>query len=148
MDVVIGQVLLDVVPRLMKGGELGLELGPDRRQLLGRGHTVGRRFQRSGQELVAEAGHPDHEELVQVGGEDGQELDSFEQGAVLVESFFKDAQIELEPAQLAVDVQLRAAEVRVAGMLFDRAFNRHWFPHSPLSEDAHCTEARQQGPHH
>ena len=31
-------------------------------------------------DLVAQAGHPDHEELVQVGGEDGQVLEPFQQG--------------------------------------------------------------------
>ena len=51
-----------------------------------------------------QAGDPDLEELVQVGGEDGQEADALEQGDLLVLGQFKDALVELDPAVLPVEV--------------------------------------------
>jgi hypothetical protein len=45
----------------------------------------------------------DHEELVQVGGGDGQELEALQQGHAPIERFVEYALVELEPAQFAVD---------------------------------------------
>ena len=52
-----------------------------------------------------------HEELVEVRGDDGEELDALEQGMRRVERLVQDALIELEPAELAVDVERGMLEV-------------------------------------
>ena len=53
-------------------------------------------------------GHPDHEELVQVGGEDGQEADPLQQVQVGVLGQFQDPGVEREPAQFPVQEPVRA----------------------------------------
>ena len=50
------------------------------------------------------AGHPDHEELVQVAGEDGHEPDPLQQRHVLVLGQFQHPLVEPEPASLALEV--------------------------------------------
>jgi hypothetical protein len=56
--------------------------------------------------------HPNHEELVQVRRRDGQELDAFEEGMGRIARLRQDAVVELEPAQLTVEIQRRIPEVR------------------------------------
>ena len=56
-----------------------------------------------------QAGHPDHEELVQVAGEDGQEPDPLQQRDALVLGQLQHPLVEPEPAFLAVEVPVRAA---------------------------------------
>src|SRR5947209_9455154 len=55
--------------------------------------------------LVVHAGHPHHEELVQVGDEDGEELEPLEQWQRVVLGQLEDAVVEVEPRELAVDEQ-------------------------------------------
>ena len=66
-----------------------------------------------GLHLLAQAGHPDLEELVEVAREDGQELHPFEQRIALVARLVEDAGVELEPGQLAV--QVGEGDLRAAG---------------------------------
>ena len=51
-------------------------------------------------------GHPDHEELVQVGGENGEEAHALQQRDRLVFGEFEHALVESEPALLTVEVTL------------------------------------------
>lgn len=51
--------------------------------------------------------HPLHEELVEVGSENCEELGPLEQWCALVERFGQDSLIEIEPAQVAVKPNLR-----------------------------------------
>jgi hypothetical protein len=53
-----------------------------------------------------QAGHAHHEELVEVVGVDGEELDALEERRRLVLGQLKHPLVELEPGQLAVRVQL------------------------------------------
>ena len=76
----------------------------DGRQLLVGGPAVGRAGDLAGLDLLAQAGDPDLEELVEVAREDGQELDPLEQRVALVARLVQDARVELEPRQLAVEV--------------------------------------------
>ena len=62
----------------------------------------------SGGDAALQAGHPDHEELVEVGGEDRQEADALQQVEVGVFGQFEDPGVEGEPAQLAVQEPVRA----------------------------------------
>jgi len=52
-------------------------------------------------------GHPDHEELVQVGREDGEEPHAFQQRNRFVFGELEHALVEPEPAFLPVQVTLR-----------------------------------------
>ncbi len=62
-------------------------------------------------ELPHRCRQPDHEELVEIGAGDAEELDPLEQRMRGVGDLGQDAAVELEPAQLAVDVQRRVLEV-------------------------------------
>ncbi len=83
----------------------------DRRQGLRRQHPVGGLGLSAGLNQVLEVGDPDHEHLVQVRLPDGRELGPLEQrhGGVLSE--LQDAVVELEPGELAVEVERRVLQV-------------------------------------
>ena len=53
-------------------------------------------------------GHADHEELVQVRAEDGEELDPLQQRHAGILRLVEDAPVELQPRQLAIDEVFRA----------------------------------------
>ncbi len=67
----------------------------------------GDRADLAGLDLLAQTGDPDLEELVEVAGEDGQELDAFEEGVAFVTRLEQDPRVELEPGKLAVQVRER-----------------------------------------
>ena len=85
---------------------------PDGYQLRGGAHVVRPHFRNACLQLCAQPRHPDHEELVQVGPEDGEKLGTFEQRVLLVFGLFQDAALETQQAELAVDVQSRVVEIR------------------------------------
>ena len=80
------------------------------RELLFGGQTVFRARVHLGLDLLLDRGDPDHEELVEIGPEDRDELEPLEQRVALVERLLEDAVVELEPRQLAVDVERRVVE--------------------------------------
>ncbi len=96
----------DDVDRRVVGDELEDALARGGQLLVG-GPAVGRAGDLAGLDLLAQAGDPDLEELVEVAGEDGQELDPLEQRVALVARLVQDAGVELEPRQLAVQVRER-----------------------------------------
>jgi hypothetical protein len=51
--------------------------------------------------------HADHEELVEVRAEDGEELHPFEERHARVLRLLEHAPVELEPRQLAADERVR-----------------------------------------
>ena len=65
--------------------------------------------------LLHQAGDSDLEELVHVAGEDRQELDAFQQGVALVASLIEHAVLELQRAQLAVDIRESRSTVARCG---------------------------------
>src|SRR5262245_33815438 len=69
----------------------------------GGGETVraGRRVPRA--ELSLEPRDAHHEELVEIGAEDGEELHALQQGHDGILSLLEDAGVELEPGELAID---------------------------------------------
>ncbi len=74
-------------------------------------------------DLLLQPGDADLEELVEVAGEDQQELQALEQRRGLVERLLQDTDIELQLRQLAVDVQAAVVQPRhrgqqLAGLLF------------------------------
>ena len=75
-------------------------------------HPVGPGADRdAGLHLLLQAADADHEELVEVRAEDGEELEPFQQRHGRVLRLFQDAAVELQPAQLAVDVQGGIVEI-------------------------------------
>ena len=129
LDALFGQFVDDPVPCFVVPFQLRLEPQANGGQLLGRGHAVGGSFERSCQQLVAKSRHPDHEELVEVGREDREEFDPLEQRTLLIECLFQDAQIELQPAELTVDVELGAVQIGVRAGRAEWALDCHWSPH-------------------
>jgi hypothetical protein len=77
----------------------------DRQQLVFRRQSVRRGLDRSGPQLPVQPGHADHEELIQVGAEDGEEFQSFQQRMTGVERFLQHSFIETHPTEFAVDVE-------------------------------------------
>ena len=73
--------------------------------------AVDRHLLDAGAELLQDGGDAHHEELVEVGAGDGEELDALEQRMRRVLRLRQHALVERQPAQLAIDVQRRAAEV-------------------------------------
>ncbi len=81
-------------------------------ELLLDGHVVGAgAVGDAGLHFLLQAADADHEELVEVGLEDGQELEAFQERHGRVLGLFEDAPVELQPAQLAVDVERRVRQV-------------------------------------
>ncbi|MNJ20512.1 hypothetical protein D3C77_148470 [compost metagenome] len=56
-------------------------------------------------DLLLQARHTNFEELIQVAGEDQQELQPLQQGIALIQRLFQYADVELQLRQLAVNVQ-------------------------------------------
>jgi hypothetical protein len=54
-----------------------------------------------------EDGHPLHEELVEVGGEDGEKLGALREGRSLVECFGQHSIVKPEPAQITINRDVR-----------------------------------------
>jgi hypothetical protein len=81
--------------------------GGDTREHLEGREAVGLRRARAHLDLLFHPGEPDLEELVEVRGDDAQELEALEHrdGAVL--GLRQDAPVEREPLELAVEEMLR-----------------------------------------
>jgi hypothetical protein len=83
-----------------------LEHAPlDRVDLLLRRQAVGAARLDPGVELIEQAGDPDHEELIEVGGVDAAEANPLQQRRLGVLGEFEDPLVEVEPGKLAVEVQ-------------------------------------------
>ena len=65
----------------------------------------------SRRDLLAQAGYANHEKLIEIIGKNRQELHTFQQRQRVIQRFFQDAVVELQHAQLAIDVQTRIAEI-------------------------------------
>ena len=102
----------DVLGREGRAHLLGEDLGVPALELVGGLQDVVQLVQRadpggggngqSGGDAALQAGHAHHEELVQVGREDGQEAHPLQQEQVRVLRQFQHARIEVQPADLAV----------------------------------------------
>ena len=111
-DGMIGETRQDVVEKRGPAPlEQGLHLQTDGGQLVGHRQAVGRRPGNTGRLLVLEAGDANLEELVHVGGKDGQELDPLQQRDLVVFGEGQDPAVEFECRQLPVDVPVLAVDV-------------------------------------
>ena len=91
------------VDLLMAGGELSGP-GSDQVQLLGWRQPVDGGNGDAGVHPLVELGHPDLEELVQIRGEDRQELDAFQHRETGVFGDRQHSFVEVEPGQVPVQV--------------------------------------------
>ena len=92
----------------------------DGRELLFRREPVRRHLVDFTEDLRLQAGDADHEELVQVAGENRTELEPLVERYARVGGFGQDACVELEPRELAVDVEGGLFQPRNHGQ-WDRA---------------------------
>ena len=83
---------------------------PDERQLLLGRQAVGRDVFAVRAHLLLQHGDANHEELVEVGADDGEELDAFEDGVPAIARLVEDAFVEGQPAELAVQIERRGVE--------------------------------------
>ena len=89
--------------------ELGVALAllggadPDRLQHVARHHPGRRPHGHAGRDPALEAGDADHEELVEVAGEERHRPDPLEQRQALVLGHLEQPQVEAQPRQLAVE---------------------------------------------
>ena len=112
------------------------DLGADRVERLARRAAVLERRLDAGVDLVVQARDPDHEELVEVVGGDRDELQPLEQRHGLVLRELDHALVELQPRQLAVEVQLGVFEVELGDLwLFDGAHKRSILPPAEFEDD-------------
>src|SRR5262249_60721766 len=84
--------------------------------------------------LLAKNSDALEEELVEVGGEDGEELHSLQERGALVESFGEHAIVEIEPAEIAVEPHFgeRGGQLRVqSAAITDRGPRLFARAHSP-----------------
>src|SRR5690606_38602369 len=98
LDAGSAQGRMDLI--LIEAGLFLLQLADepaDGLELLARGHAVGRGLLDAGVDLAAEQADALHEELVEVAGEDGEELDALQQWQAPVAGLMEDAGVELEP---------------------------------------------------
>jgi len=75
-----------------------------------RRHAVGAGFLRARFDLIQQAGDADHEELVEVGAQDGKEFGAFQERIGGILGLFENTPLELEQAQLAVHIERRIVE--------------------------------------
>jgi hypothetical protein len=112
--------------------QAGVELhhpGADRIDLLGGPEPIGPSRVDPGLDLVGEAGHPDHEELVLVRGVDGAKPDPLQQGHRRILGQLQHALVEIDPGELAIEVELGVGEVDGPGRLDRRSRLCRLFEH-------------------
>jgi hypothetical protein len=98
-------------PAIVLRGDEFAHAVKDGGQLLPGGQTVRPGGLRSGLDDLLEPGHPHLEKFVEVGGDNAKELEALEQGDGLVLRLVKDAAVEFEPAELAVDKKFGISQV-------------------------------------
>ena len=94
--------------------------------------AVERSFEHFGVDLLLERSDADHEILVEVGAVDRDELQTLQKRVALVDRFFEDAIVELQPRKFAAVVQRRivragsaARPASLSVRLQFLGFNRH-----------------------
>ena len=80
----------------------------DARELLGRGEPIRTLDADARPQQPFQAGHTDHEELVQIVRRDRQKPHTLQQRMRFIHGFLEHPTVELQPRQLAIDKALRA----------------------------------------
>ena len=84
----------------------------DSRELLADGHPVRSNLVHLARDLLLEPGHANHEELVEIARHDRVELQPLEQRHGLVVGLGQDSSIELEPRELAIEIECARTKIR------------------------------------
>ncbi len=92
-------------PAVMGAAEQAYDGGADGAQLFRRRHAIGTRLAHAFFNLPLQPGHAHHEELVNVGADEGQEHQPLQHRIAAVLRFFQHPPLEVHQAQLAVDVE-------------------------------------------
>lgn len=95
----------------MRFGQQPLHLAADGHQLRARAHSIRSRFERAGFQLRRQASHADHEEFIQVGAENRQELDTLQQRVSFVLGLFQHAALKGQQTQLAIHIKRRILQI-------------------------------------
>ncbi|MCY1341494.1 hypothetical protein D9M69_274450 [compost metagenome] len=104
--VVLGQLRQqDVVEDAVLAADLHVHLLADPRQRLVRQQAVGTGLFAGEGDLLLQPGDADLEELVEVAGEDQQELQAFQQRVGLIQRLFQHADVELQLREFAMNVE-------------------------------------------
>jgi hypothetical protein len=85
--------------------------GGDGPQLLFGRHAIGGTLAQPDGDLLLEARHANLEELIQVGGKNAEEFHPLEERGALVDRLVQHSAVELQPGQLAIDVERRVPQV-------------------------------------
>ena len=91
--------------------EQSLILAADGHQLGARSQSVGAWIGGARVQLRRQASHANHEELVEIGAEDGEELDAFQQRVLIVLGFLQHAPLERQQAEFAIQIKRRIFEI-------------------------------------
>jgi len=91
---------------LLKSPNLGVTFD----DLLLRRSTINCTLVHARANLLLQSSNSLHEELVEIGGGDSQEFDSFQQRVAFVQGFFEDPAVERQPGLVAIEVIARIAK--------------------------------------
>ena len=98
------QIGSNVDPKDVRLAELKfVRPSPDSFQDFSRRETAGGSYGDAGCDPPFESGHPNHEELIQVAGEDRQELGAFQQREFRVLAEFENPLVEGEPGEFSIE---------------------------------------------
>ena len=95
-------------------------------------------------DLIVQARDPHHVVLVEVGRVDRAELDPLEQGRGLVLGELQHAVVEVQPGQLAVDVQRRVLQPRARVIVVEHLPAGHATPSRPICCQAQTVRRSSQ----
>jgi hypothetical protein len=101
-----------VAPQVRLHSDEGPDACPDFLEHVLGSPPVGGAHREAGCSLAGEAGDPDHEELVEVRGEDRTELDALEERDVRIGGELEDARVEVEPRELAIEQPIARLRLR------------------------------------
>ena len=87
----------------------------DSSQLLLRRHTIGTQRGNMRLHLVLQPGQAHHNKFIQVGVKNGKKFDTLQQWMAIILRFLEDTPVELNPAQVAIDIQFRPIQLRNLG---------------------------------
>jgi hypothetical protein len=126
-DAIIREQLPQLTPALLLVACQNSNRIRDAGELLGGGEPVWAPDADPRAQLPLEAGHPDHEEFIEIVGGDGEKPDPFQQRMRLVSGFLEHTTIELEPGQLTVDEAVRTrGKLELGGNRRSRLRKRVW----------------------
>ena len=92
-------------PTLVRAAEQANHRCANGAHLLGRKHAIRPGLEYAFLHLPLQPGHTHHEELVHIGANEGQEHQALEQRIAVVLRLFQHAPLEVDEAELAIDVE-------------------------------------------